>query len=126
MEVSDGAQGEGRRTLLEVAEGNGPVDALGQALRRGLEPAFPLLREVRLSDYKVRILDHQGAKATASTTRVMIEFKRHNEFTGLTESWTTVGVDSNIISASFNALSDGFEYFLALKCDAQSLECRLD
>jgi len=97
-------------TKLEVAEGKGPVDALSFALRRALEPDFPVLREVELSDYKVRILDNE--KATGATTRVMIEFKQTCQLSGHHESWTTVGVDANIISASFIALTDGLEYAL--------------
>mmetsp|Transcript_6904 Transcript_6904/g.9127 ORF Transcript_6904/g.9127 Transcript_6904/m.9127 type:complete len:629 (+) Transcript_6904:31-1917(+) len=120
MQISDGIGGQDIK--LEVAEGNGPVDALGKALRRALEPVFPIIKEVVLSDYKVRILDN--AQATAATTRVMIEFKRKNSITGLQESWSTVGVDSNIISASFNALSDGLEYSL-LRCDPVTLECQI-
>ncbi|KAJ1485402.1 hypothetical protein T484DRAFT_1793627, partial [Baffinella frigidus] len=66
--------GEARGTeLLEVAEGNGPVNALGQALVKALLPLFPSLENVELRDYKVRILDNE--MATASIPRVMIEFQ---------------------------------------------------
>jgi len=91
---------------LEVADGCGPVNALGKALRRALHPSQPYLLNVELVDYKVRILDPESA--TSASTRVMIEFKDK-----ATESrWTTVSVDENVISASLNALVDGFEYAL--------------
>lgn len=91
---------------LEVSDGNGPVDALAGALKRALVPSHPSLKDVELIDYKVRILD--PASATAAATRVMIEFKDMTT----DKTWTTVSVDRNIISASLNALVDGFEYAL--------------
>lgn len=93
-------------TRLEVAEGNGPVDALANALKKALAPTHPELFDLKLVDYKVRILDPESA--TQAATRVMIEFK--NVESGV--KWTTVSVDRNIISASLNALVDGFEYAL--------------
>lgn len=90
-----------------VAEGNGPVDALGHALRKALESDFPRLKNIHLTDYKVRILDSDSG--TASTTRVLIDF--HEE--GRPHcSWTTVSAHTNIIEASWRALVDGFEYGL--------------
>ena len=97
---------------LEVSDGNGPVDALACALKRALVPAHPYLQNVELSDYKVRILDPESA--TGAATRVMIEFRDLEQDT----SWTTVSVDRNIISASVNALVDGFEYALVEHADA--------
>ena len=91
---------------LEVSEGNGPVDALANALKKALVPSHPSLDSLQLIDYKVRILD--PVAATAAATRVMIEFKN----TETDRQWTTVSVDRNIISASLNALVDGFEYAL--------------
>ncbi|KAL7427712.1 hypothetical protein ACHAXH_002705 [Discostella pseudostelligera] len=91
---------------LEVSEGDGPVDALANALKKALEPSHPELQNLRLIDYKVRILDPESA--TRAATRVMIEFK--DVSTG--KKWSTVSVDRNIISASLNALVDGFEYAL--------------
>lgn len=91
---------------LEVSEGNGPVDALANALKKALVPSHPSLDSLQLIDYKVRILD--PVAATAAATRVMIEFKD----TETDRQWTTVSVDRNIISASLNALVDGFEYAL--------------
>mmetsp|Transcript_5756 Transcript_5756/g.23964 ORF Transcript_5756/g.23964 Transcript_5756/m.23964 type:complete len:461 (+) Transcript_5756:645-2027(+) len=89
---------------LDVAEGNGPVAGLFAALQRALAPTYAVLNDVKIADYKVRILDPKSASRAA--TRVMISFR--NVDTG--ETWTTVGVDRNIISASANALVDGFEY----------------
>ena len=91
---------------LEVSDGNGPVDALANALLRALQPSHPYLRDVELVDYKVRILDPESA--TGAATRVLIEFKDKTKET----SWTTVSVDTNVISASLNALIDGFEFAL--------------
>ncbi|KAL9181716.1 hypothetical protein ACHAXT_012059 [Thalassiosira profunda] len=91
---------------LEVAEGNGPVDALWLSLKKALLPSHPELESLKLIDYKVRILDPESA--TRAATRVMIEFR--DEVSN--KKWTTVSVDRNIISASLNALVDGFEYAL--------------
>ena len=91
---------------LEVSDGNGPVDALTKALMRALVPSYPVLRSVELADYKVRILDPEAG--TKAVTRVLIEFRD----TKTERTWTTVSVDSNVISASLNALIDGFEYAL--------------
>lgn len=91
---------------LQVSDGNGPVDALAKALMRALVPAHPSLEAVELVDYKVRILD--PTSATGAATRVMIEFRDP----ATEKQWTTVSVDRNVISASLNALVDGFEYAL--------------
>lgn len=96
----------GTNDIIQVADGNGPVDALAQALHRALEPTHPYIRNVELVDYKVRILD--PTSATAAATRVMIEFRDKES----KSTWTTVSVDTNVISASLNALTDGFEYAL--------------
>ena len=89
-----------------VADGNGPVNALNRALRYALHQHFPQLEKIHLSDYKVRILD--GDSGTAAMTRVMIDF--HEQ--GTLHNWTTVGAHTNIIEASWNALIDGVEYAL--------------
>jgi len=91
---------------LEVADGNGPVDALALALKRALVPSYPFLSKVQLTDYKVRILDNEAA--TEAATRVLIEFTE----TETNRKWNTVSVDRNVISASLNALVDGYEYAL--------------
>jgi 2-isopropylmalate synthase len=95
--------GEPRHT---VADGNGPVNALNVALRQALYQDFPQLKNIHLTDYKVRILDSDSG--TAAYTRVMIDF--HDDQTG--HSWTTVGAHTNIIEASWRALIDSMEYAL--------------
>lgn len=91
------------KICLEVAEGNGPVDAVSGALAKALYPVYVPLRTVSLSDYKVRIIDNESS--TAATTRVMVEFRD----TATGKHWTTVYAHPNIIVASVNALMDGFE-----------------
>lgn len=94
----------GDKVLHEVAEGNGPVNALNRALRKALMQYYPGLREVHLTDYKVRILD--SSAGTAAMTRVLIDFADGERL------WTTVGASTNIIEASWIALSDSVEYFI--------------
>ena len=89
---------------LAVAEGEGPVDALSNAMREGLHPFYPCLTDVRLSDYKVRVLTPQDG--TAASVRVLIE---HSDGA---ETWNTVGVSTNILEASSQALADGLRYHL--------------
>jgi 2-isopropylmalate synthase len=87
-----------------VAEGDGPINALDSALRTALVRFYPQLGDVRLTDYKVRILD--SATGTAAKTRVLIESSDGKE------EWGTVGVSENIIDASLQALVDSMEYRL--------------
>jgi 2-isopropylmalate synthase len=87
-----------------AAEGDGPVNALDIAMRKALLPHYPQLDDVRLVDYKVRILDSD--KATAATTRVTIDTRSSRH------SWTTVGSSTNIVDASWQALADSMEYAL--------------
>ena len=94
----------GDEVRLTAAEGNGPVNALAQALRKALIDVYPQIGSLRLTDYKVRILN--SAKGTAATTRVLINFHDGDR------SWTTVGASSNIIEASWRALADSMEYAL--------------
>ena len=89
---------------IAAAEGDGPVNALDGALRRALARFFPELQKVRLSDYKVRVID--GNAATAAKVRVLIES------TDGISVWTTVGVSTDIIDASRAALVDSIEYKL--------------
>jgi 2-isopropylmalate synthase len=91
----------------EVAEGDGPVNALDGALRAALSKSFPRLKNVTLTDYKVRILD--SGSGTAAKTRVLIQS------TDGKREWGTVGVDENIIEASLQALLDSMEYALLKK-----------
>lgn len=97
-----------------VAEGNGPVNALDNALRKALEQFFPAIRDMYLSDYKVRVLSEH--EATASKVRVLIES------TDGKDSWSTVGVSSNVIEASWEALLDSMNYVLLRKCDKVQLD----
>jgi 2-isopropylmalate synthase len=90
--------------LHTVAEGNGPVDALDNAMRKALLPVYPELAQFQLADYKVRILD--GENGTASTTRVLIDTRNGYH------RWSTVGASTNIIEASWLALADSVEYGL--------------
>jgi 2-isopropylmalate synthase len=92
----------GKETSHTAAEGDGPVNALDIALRKALLPHYPQIEEVRLVDYKVRILD--GDKATAATTRVTIDSRNTHR------NWTTVGSSVNIVDASWQALADSLEY----------------
>lgn len=85
-----------------VAEGDGPVNALDAALRKALRPFYSWIDQVRLADYKVRIVD--GVRGTAATTRV------HIVSTDGSNGWATVGVSDNIIEASWIALVDSLEY----------------
>jgi len=94
----------GETVKFTAAEGNGPVNALATALQGSLVEAYPVLRTVRLTDYKVRILN--STSGTAATTRVLIDFQSGSE------GWTTVGASSNIIDASWRALADSMEYAL--------------
>jgi 2-isopropylmalate synthase len=95
----------GGERAMAVAEGNGPVNALDTALRKVLIPVYPSLEAVRLTDYKVRILTPQDA--TKAVTRVMIETTDGGD-----ENWSTVGVSTNVIDASYNALHDSLTYKL--------------
>src|SRR5258706_1099514 len=97
----------GKKVHHEVAEGDGPVNALDSALRHALAKSFPKLKKISLTDYKVRILD--GIAGTAAKTRVLIQ-----STDGLRE-WGTVGVSENIIEASLQALVDSMEFALLKK-----------
>ena len=89
--------------LMSVGEGNGPINALDQALRKDLGRYQDAIDDLELVDYKVRILNG----GTDATTRVLIESRN-----GTGERWFTVGVSPNIVDASFQALSDSIVYKL--------------
>ena len=95
----------GDREEITAAEGDGPVNALDNALRKALEKFYPEISKIKLTDYKVRVLD--SSSATAAKVRVLIETS--DGF----ESWTTIGVSSDIIEASWIALVDSIEYKLS-------------
>ncbi|MNP18557.1 putative alpha-isopropylmalate/homocitrate synthase family transferase [compost metagenome] len=92
------------QSVYTAAEGNGPVNALDNALRKALIQSFPAIQEMHLSDYKVRVLDEK--EATAAKVRVLIESKN------LGNTWNTVGVSGNVIEASWEALVDSMRYAL--------------
>jgi 2-isopropylmalate synthase len=95
----------GGERFVRSAKGNGPVNALDQALRDAIGEFFPRLESVELIDYKVRLLD-QHHHGTGATTRVLVESSDgHGE-------WGTIGVSENIIAASWQALVDALEYRL--------------
>lgn len=94
----------GNREQMSAAEGNGPVNALDGAIRRALEVFYPQISEMRLMDFKVRVIDSRAA--TAARVRVLI-----TSSDGV-HSWTTVGVSGDVIEASFQALKDSVEYKL--------------
>jgi 2-isopropylmalate synthase len=91
--------------VVAVGEGNGPVNALDRALRSALEQTFPELATLELTDFKVRILE--GTSGTGAITRVLIESSD-----GAGGTWSTVGVDENVISASWHALEEAVTYGL--------------
>jgi 2-isopropylmalate synthase len=84
-----------------VAEGSGPVDAMDRAFHKALDHHFPILRQIHLCDFKVRILDPESA--TAAVTRVLVESSLGSD------RWSTIGVSQNIIEASCEALKDALE-----------------
>ncbi|BFM38971.1 citramalate synthase [Synechocystis sp. LKSZ1] len=92
--------------ILEVAEGNGPVSALDNALRKALINFYPQIADFHLTDYKVRILD--STAGTSAKTRVLVESSNGER------RWTTVGVSGNILEASYQAVVEGIEYGLRL------------
>jgi len=94
----------GDQVMHTAADGNGPVNALDAAVRKALLPSYPRLADVRLADYKVRILD--GGAGTAAQTRVLIDSVNGHR------QWSTVGSSTNIIEASWQALADSLEYAL--------------
>lgn len=94
----------GTTLWFDAAEGHGPVNALDAALRKALQDVYPSLNEMRLVDYKVRVVDSGGG--TAASIRVNIESADKHD------SWGTIGVSENIIEASWRALVDAVEYKL--------------
>jgi len=99
--IKVGVNGE---DILEAAEGNGPVSALDAALRKALVKFYPDIAYFHLTDYKVRILD--STAGTDAITRVLVESSDGKE------RWTTIGVSTNILDASYQAVVEGIEYGL--------------
>lgn len=94
----------GEQVIHTVAEGNGPVNALDGALRKALSQLYPQLSKIKLTDYKVRVLNEK--QGTGAKVRVLIESTDDHS------TWGTVGVSTNIIEASWRALVDSIEYGL--------------
>lgn len=94
------------KTEHTVALGDGPVNALDNALRKALLKFYPILNEMRLTDFKVRVISNKTKFGTASYVRVLIESSDKED------KWTTIGVSENIIEASYQALADSITYKL--------------
>jgi 2-isopropylmalate synthase len=94
----------GGERMVAVAEGNGPVNALDGALRGAIGPKFPVLDQIHLTDYRVRVLD--SGRGTGSVTRVLVDTSDGER------TWTTIGVSENIIEASWQALHDSIVFGL--------------
>ena len=92
------------KTVEASGKGNGPVNALDAALREALETRYPILEKLRLTDFKVRVLE--TSKGTGAITRVLLDT------TNGEQTWTTIGVSENIIEASWQALVDSIVYGL--------------
>ncbi len=97
----------GKKVLRAKGSGNGPVNALDSAVRGAIAKQFPVIKELKLTDYKVRVLDSK--EGTAARVRVLVE-SSDDKLT-----WGTVGVSSNVIEASWLALVDSFEYKLMME-----------
>jgi 2-isopropylmalate synthase len=97
----------GKTVTTTTAKGNGPVNAMDNALREALTPFYPKLSEVSLTDFKVRVLTTR--QTTRATVRVLIES------TDGKSKWGTVGVSANMVDASYQALADALEYKLRLE-----------
>ena len=107
----------GDQEELTAAEGDGPVNALDKAVRKALERFYPEIGEIRLTDYKVRVLDSD--MASAARVRVLIESTDHRE------NWTTIGVSTDIIDASWRALVDSIEYKLVREQERRAAGLKL-
>ncbi len=95
----------GKKQGFGEAQGDGPVDALFKALRKALEPFYPVMKTIHLADYKVRVVDSEAG--TAAKVRVIIEFRDEKNI------WSAIGVSTSVIEASWRALVDAIEYKLA-------------
>ncbi len=101
---------------ITAAEGDGPVSALDNALRKALSKFFPDLEAMRLVDFKVRVID--GRHGTSSKVRVFIESRDHDHL------WSTIGVSEDIIEASWQALEDSFQYKLTQASEDRNNACK--
>jgi 2-isopropylmalate synthase len=106
----------GKSTEHWVAEGDGPVNALDNALRLALRAHYPQVEKVHLVDYKVRVIN--SSDETAAAVRVTIESRRQTS-DGSKENFGTIGVSANVIDASWQALVDAYEYHLIHVAEGQ-------
>lgn len=97
----------GDRIVHTAAEGDGPVNAMDNSLRKALHEVYPDISKMHLADYKVRVLD--GSHGTAAKVRVLIESSDDKDI------WSTVGVSENIMEASWHAIADSINYILMKK-----------
>lgn len=104
----------GEEHEITAAEGDGPVNALDNALRKALIKFFPHIQEMRLVDFKVRVID--GRDGTAAKVRVQIESRDSRDM------WSTVGVSENVIEASWQALVDSVQYKLSRLLQEQGMK----
>ncbi len=95
---------DSKKGHLVSTKGDGPVDALGKAFVKALSEFYPEVKEVALEDYKVRIVNSKAG--TAAKVRVIIEFRDKNSI------WSTIGVSTNIVEASWKAIVDAYIYKL--------------
>jgi len=93
------------KDVMGAAVGVGPVETLDAALRNAIEHFYPFIKDISLTDYKVRVLNPETA-GTAAKVRVFISFTDHHQ-----NSWDTVGVSENIVEASWEALVDSLDYY---------------
>jgi 2-isopropylmalate synthase len=100
IKISVGSEEE-----LTAAEGNGPVNALDNAIRKALTKFYPQINEMHLVDFKVRIVE--GSEGTAAKVKVLLDSRDGDE------TWSTIGVSENIIEASWQALVDSIQYKLS-------------
>ena len=100
-----------------ISEGDGPVNALDEALRTAFTKFYPKLKKVQLSDYKVRILE--GSHGTGAITRVLVETHGDDG-----RDWVTVGVHENVVESSWHALVDALAYGLAHESPSRLFEAR--
>lgn len=99
------------RVIHEASNGNGPVDALANVLKKGLTPLFPVIGQIKLVDFHASILDSKRGTSTDVEVTII--------FTDGTEIWRVHSLSENINNASFNVLVDGFEYAVLKKTKAQ-------
>ena len=111
MRAADGLQ-----HWSEVTSEGGPFDAMAKCLRTCLKDVYPQVEDVKLTDYKVRVLD--AYKGTAAKVRVLVTWRDHKE------SWTTVGVSDDVLEASWNALCDSLrlELLRLQEAEAQAVQ----